>query len=142
MMCDILLASPTAVFGQPEIDLGVIPGAGGTQRLTRAIGKSRAMEIILTGRRFSAEEAASWGLVSRVAPNVVEESVKVAEKIATRGALAVRAAKECVKRAAEVGQEEGLVYERRLFHGLFATQDQKEGMAAFAEKRIAKFTDN
>ena len=140
-MCDILLASPSAVFGQPEIDLGVIPGAGGTQRLTRAIGKSRAMEIILTGRRFSAEEAAAWGVVSRGAPDVVDEAVKVAAKIASRGALATRAAKEAVKRACEVGQEEGLVFERRLFHGLFATRDQKEGMGAFAEKRVAKFED-
>lgn len=140
-MCDILFASPTAVFGQPEIDLGVIPGAGGTQRLTRAIGKSRAMEVILTGRRFTADEAAAWGVASRVVPDVVDEAVKVASKIASKGAFAARAAKESVKRACEVGQEEGLVFERRLFHGLFATNDQKEGMASFVEKRIAKFTD-
>lgn len=146
-MCDILLASPTAVFGQPEIDLGVIPGAGGTQRLTRAIGKSRAMEIILTGRRISAEEASAWGLVSRIVQpsdsgsGVVEEAVRVASSIAGKGAVAVKAGKESVKRACEVGQGEGLLFERRMFHGLFATKDQKEGMGAFVEKRKAKFED-
>lgn len=131
LMCDIVLASPTAQFGQPEIDLGIIPGAGGTQRLTQAVGKSRAMELVLTGRRFNAQEAVAWGVASRVVGEgegqVVKEAVELAKVIASKGALAVQAGKEAVKASLEVPLSEGLRYERRLFHGLFATQDQKEG---------------
>ncbi|GAA6005163.1 uncharacterized protein JCM10292_005590 [Rhodotorula paludigena] len=142
MMCDIILASPTAVFGQPEINLGVIPGAGGTQRLTHAIGKSRAMELVLTGRNFTAQEASDWGLVSRVVSegSVVDEAVKVAGKIAGKGKLAVQAAKEGVNSAYELSLAQGLHLERRLFHQLFATNDQKIGMTAFAEKKKAEWT--
>ncbi|KDE02475.1 enoyl-CoA hydratase [Microbotryum lychnidis-dioicae p1A1 Lamole] len=144
MMCDIILASPNATFGQPEINLGVIPGAGGTQRLVHAIGKSRAMEIVLTGRNFSATEAASWGLVSRLVEGsnnqaVVDEAVKVASKIASKGRVAVQAGKEAVNASQELGLEDGLRFERRLFHQLFATKDQKIGMRAFAEKKKAEF---
>ncbi|KAL5484813.1 hypothetical protein ACEPAI_7455 [Sanghuangporus weigelae] len=144
MMCDILLASPSAVFGQPEIDLGVIPGAGGTQRLTRLIGQSRAMELVLTGRKIPASEAERWGLVTRVIgenENVVDEAVKIAANIAGKSQVAVRAAKECVRKAAETSLAEGLVFERRAFHALFATKDQKEGMSAFVEKRKPKFAN-
>jgi len=144
MMCDIILASPTAKFGQPEINLGIIPGGGATQRLTHAIGKSRTMEIILTGRNFSAEEAEKWGLVSRIVGEgegvVVTEAVEMAKAIASKGQIAVLAAKETVNAAYELSLSEGLRFERRLFHSLFATSDQKEGMAAFAEKRKANFT--
>ncbi|KIJ43008.1 hypothetical protein M422DRAFT_170455 [Sphaerobolus stellatus SS14] len=146
MACDIILASPTAVFGQPEINLGIIPGAGGTQRLTHAIGKSRAMEIVLTGRNFSAKEAEAWGLVSRVVGEgegeVVKEALKMASTIASKGRISVQAAKEAVNSAYELPLGEGLRLERRLFHPLFATNDQKEGMGAFAEKRKANFTNN
>jgi len=139
LMCDIILASPTATFGQPEINLGVIPGGGGTQRLARVIGKSRTMELTLTGRTFSAAEAESWGLVSRVVGEgdgkVVDEAVAMAKTIASKGRLAVQAGKDAVNAAYEHTLREGLNTERRLFHGLFATQDQKEGMSAFAEKR-------
>lgn len=136
MMCDIILASPTANFGQPEINLGVIPGAGGTQRLTKALGKSLAMELVLTGRGLTAAEAASRGLVSRVVEgDVVAEAVKVAEKIASKGSIAVQAGKEAVNASFELNLAEGLRFERRMFQALFATKDQKEGMAAFAEKR-------
>lgn len=144
MMCDIILASPTAVFGQPEIDLGVIPGAGGTQRLTRLIGQSRAMELVLTGRKLPAPEAEKWGLVTRIVSeneNVTTEAVKIAENIAGKSQIAVRAAKECVRKSAEVSLAEGLVFERRAFHALFATKDQKEGMTAFVEKRKPKFSN-
>jgi enoyl-CoA hydratase len=144
MMCDIILASPTAKFGQPEINLGIIPAGGATQRLTHAIGKSRAMEIILTGRHFSAEEAEKWGLISRIVGEgegvVVNEAVEMGKTIASKGQIAVQVGKECVNAAYELSLTEGLRLERRLFHGLFATQDQKEGMAAFAEKRKAVFT--
>ncbi|GAA5974756.1 hypothetical protein JCM11641_007254 [Rhodosporidiobolus odoratus] len=144
MMCDIILASPTAVFGQPEINLGVIPGAGGTQRLTHAIGKSRAMELVLTGRNFTAQEASDWGLVSRVIEqekgSVVDEAVKVASAIAGKGRLAVQAAKEGVNSAYELSLAQGLHLERRLFHQLFATNDQKIGMNAFAEKQKPEWT--
>ncbi|KAI5118197.1 hypothetical protein M0805_005551 [Coniferiporia weirii] len=144
LMCDIILASPSATFGQPEINLGVIPGAGGTQRLTRAVGKSRAMELALTGRTFSAAEAERWGVVSRVVPEgagvVVEEAVAMASVIAGKGRVAAQAAKESVNAAYEMSLAEGLRFERRLFHGLFATQDQKEGMTAFVEKRKPKFS--
>ncbi|KAM0753766.1 enoyl-CoA hydratase [Meredithblackwellia eburnea MCA 4105] len=139
MMCDIILAGPSAVFGQPEISLGVIPGAGGTQRLTHAIGKSRAMEITLTGKTFTGAEAAEWGLVSRVVPeadgDVVDEAVKVAASIASKGRIAVQAAKEGVNAAFDLSLKDGLQFERRLFHSLFATKDQKIGMSAFADKK-------
>lgn len=138
-MCDIILASPTAVFGQPEINIGVIPGGGGTQRLARVIGKSRTMELTLTGRNFTAEEAAAWGMVSRVVGpgegQVVKEAVDMAAVIAGKSAIAVQAGKEAVNEAFEGTLEEGLRFERRLFHSLFATKDQKEGMTAFVEKR-------
>ncbi|PWN35986.1 putative enoyl-CoA hydratase precursor, mitochondrial [Meira miltonrushii] len=142
MMCDIILAAPSANFGQPEINLGVIPGAGGTQRLTKALGKSLAMELVLTGRGLTAAEAASRGLVSRVVEgDVVAEAVKVAEKIASKGSIAVQAGKEAVNASFELNLAEGLRFERRMFQALFATKDQKEGMAAFAEKRKAQFTN-
>ncbi|KAJ3772961.1 ClpP/crotonase-like domain-containing protein [Lentinula raphanica] len=140
LMCDIILASPTAKFGQPEINLGVIPGGGGSQRLVHAIGKSRAMELVLTGRMISAQEADQWGMVSRVTDNVLEEAIKMATDISSKGQIAVQAGKEVVNAAYELTLAEGLRFERRTFHGLFATKDQKEGMAAFAEKRKAEFT--
>ncbi|GAA5965066.1 hypothetical protein JCM3765_004845 [Sporobolomyces pararoseus] len=143
MMCDIIIAAPNAVFGQPEINLGVIPGAGGTQRLTHAIGKSRAMELVLTGSNFSAQQASDWGLISRVVPegeDVVEEAVKVAKKIASKGRVAVQAGKEGVNAAYELSLQEGLRFERRIFHQLFATNDQKVGMRAFAEKKKPEWT--
>lgn len=131
-MCDIILASPTAVFGQPEINLGVIPGGGGTQRLVHAIGKSRTMELVLTGRNFSAAEAETWGVVNRVVGEgegqVVKEAVEMAKVIAGKGRLAVQAGKEAVNAAYELTLSEGLRFERRLFHSLFATKDQKEGV--------------
>jgi enoyl-CoA hydratase len=141
MMCDFILAADTAKFGQPEIKLGVIPGAGGTQRLTRAVGKAKAMEMILTGRMMDAEEAERSGLVSRVVPaaSLIEEAVKVAGSIAALSRPAVFAAKEAVNRAYETTLAEGVKFERRIFHSLFATEDQKEGMRAFAEKRVAAF---
>ncbi|MDR3440450.1 enoyl-CoA hydratase [Telmatospirillum sp.] len=141
MMCDFILAADTAKFGQPEITLGVIPGAGGTQRLTRAVGKSKAMEMILTGRLMDAVEAERSGLVSRIIPasELMDEALKVAERIATMGRPSVLAAKEAVNRAYETTLAEGVRFERRLFHALFATEDQKEGMAAFAEKRQPNF---
>ena len=141
MMCDFILAADTARFGQPEIKLGVIPGAGGTQRLTRAVGKSKAMEMILTGRMMDAAEAERSGLVSRVLPadKLIEEALKVAATIASLSAPAVYAAKESVNRAYETTLAEGVRFERRVFHSLFATEDQKEGMRAFVEKRPAAF---
>ena len=141
MMCDIILAADTAKFGQPEINLGVIPGAGGTQRLTRAVGKSKAMEMVLTGRMMDAAEAERANLVARVVPaaELVAEAVKLGEKIATLSAPAVAVAKEAVNRAFETTLAEGVKFERRAFQALFATEDQKEGMAAFAEKRKANF---
>jgi enoyl-CoA hydratase len=141
MMCDFILAADTAKFGQPEIKLGVMPGAGGTQRLTRAVGKSKAMEMILTGRMMDAAEAERSGLVSRVLPadKLIEEALKVAATIAALSAPAVYAAKESVNRAYETTLAEGVRFERRIFHSLFATEDQKEGMKAFAEKRAAAF---
>ncbi|KAJ7594653.1 enoyl-CoA hydratase [Mycena floridula] len=139
LMCDIILASPTAKFGQPEINLGTIPGGGGSQRLASAIGKSRTMEMVLTGRMVPAEEAADWGMISRVvAPGegeVVKEAVAMAKEIASKSQIAVQAAKEVVNAAYELNLAEGLRLERRTFHALFATKDQKEGMSAFAEKR-------
>ena len=141
MMCDFILAADTAKFGQPEINLGIIPGAGGTQRLTRFVGKSKAMEMVLTGRNIDAAEAERCGLVSRVVPaaELLDEALKVADRIASLGRVAVLVAKECVNRAYETTLAEGVHFERRMFHALFATQDQKEGMAAFAEKRQANF---
>jgi enoyl-CoA hydratase len=141
MMCDFILAADTAKFGQPEIKLGVIPGAGGTQRLTRAVGKAKAMEMILTGRMMDAAEAERSGLVSRTVPaaSLLEEALKVAASIAALSRPAVYAAKEAVNRAQETTLAEGIRFERRIFHSLFATEDQKEGMRAFAEKRAAAF---
>jgi len=141
MMCDFILAADNAKFGQPEIKLGVIPGAGGTQRLTRFVGKSKAMEMVLTGRMMDAEEAERAGLVSRVVPvdDLVEDALKTARKIADLSLPSVMIAKECVNKAYETTLREGVMFERRVFHSLFATEDQKEGMAAFAEKRTAKF---
>jgi enoyl-CoA hydratase len=141
MMCDILLAADTAKFGQPEIKLGVIPGMGGSQRLTRALGKAKAMELCLTGRMMDAEEAERAGLVSRIVPaaDLLDEALKVAAAIAQLSPIAVLAAKEAVDRAFESTLAEGLRFERRLFHAAFATADQKEGMAAFTEKRPPNF---
>jgi enoyl-CoA hydratase len=137
MTCDIIVAGEGAQLGQPEIRLGVIPGAGGTQRLTRAVGRARAMELVLTGRSLSAREAAAAGLVSRVVPDemVVEAGLELAARIAALSPVAVAAAKDAVNAAAELPLEEGLAFERDLFFGLFATADQREGMAAFLEKR-------
>ena len=141
MMCDFIIAADTAKFGQPEIALGVMPGAGGTQRLTRFVGKSKAMEMCLTGRMMSAEEAESSGLVSRVVPadELMDEVLKTAAKIADMSLPAVLMTKEAVNRAYETTLAEGVRFERRGFHALFATEDQSEGMAAFAEKREAQF---
>jgi enoyl-CoA hydratase len=141
MQCDILIAADTAKFGQPEIKLGVIPGIGGTQRLTRAVGKAKAMDLILTGRMMDAQEAERSGLVARVVPaaSLMDEAMKVAETIAGMGLPSVYAAKDSVNRAFETTLAEGVRFERRVFHALFATEDQKEGMAAFIEKRPAKF---
>jgi enoyl-CoA hydratase len=141
MMCDFILAADTAKFGQPEINLGVIPGAGGTQRLPRFVGKSKAMEMALTGRMMDAHEAERCGLVSRVVPvsELVEEAVKTAQKIAELSLPALMMAKESVNRAFETTLAEGVRFERRLFHSLFAIEDQKEGMAAFVEKRKPQF---
>jgi enoyl-CoA hydratase len=142
MMCDFILAADTARFGQPEITLGVAPGIGGTQRLTRQVGKSKAMEMILTGRMMDAAEAERAGLVSRVlaADALVDEALAVAKKIAAQSPLAVMMNKELVGAAYETTLAAGVALERRLFHSLFAFDDQKEGMAAFVEKRPAKFT--
>jgi len=141
MMCDFILAADTAKFGQPEIKLGVMPGAGGTQRLTRFVGKSKAMEMVLTGRMMDAAEAERSGLVSRVVPaaSLIEEALKTAETIASMSRAAVYAAKESVNRAYETTLAEGVRFERRMFHSLFATEDQKEGMRAFVEKRPPAF---
>ena len=137
MMCDMIIAGEGARFGQPEVTIGVIPGAGGTQRLTRAVGKARAMELILTGRQFTAQEAFDMGLITRVVPDelVVDEAMALAKTIAAQPAVAVRLGKEAILKAFDTTIEGGLDYERKLFYMLFASQDQKEGMAAFAEKR-------
>ena len=142
MHCDVVVASETTQFGQPEINIGVMPGAGGTQRLTRAVGKALAMDVILSGRFLTAGEALKHGLVSRVVPkeHFFTEALKVAQTIATKGPIALRFAKEGVLKAFETTLSEGLEYERKLFYMLFATEDQKEGMRAFAEKRKANFT--
>lgn len=141
MMCDFILAADTAKFGQPEITIGTIPGAGGTQRLTRAVGKAKAMEMVLTGRMMDAAEAERSGLVSRVVPaaDLLAEAVKAAEKMAGLSLPVVMLAKEAVNRAFETTLAEGVRFERRLFHSTFATEDQKEGMAAFVEKRPPAF---
>ncbi|WAZ26354.1 enoyl-CoA hydratase [Streptomyces cinnabarinus] len=142
MLCDILLAADTAVFGQPEIKLGVIPGIGGSQRLTRAVGKAKAMELCLTGRTMDAAEAERAGLVSRVVPadRLLAEALAVAETVAGMSKPVAMMAKEAVDRAFETSLTEGVRFERRLFHAVFATADQKEGMAAFVEKRPPTFT--
>jgi len=141
MMCDFILAADTAKFGQPEIKLGVIPGSGGTQRLVRSIGKSKAMELVLTGRLMGAEEAERCGLVARILPadGLLEEALKTAQTIAGLSLPAVLMAKEAVERAYETPLSEGVRFERRLFYSLFATHDQKEGMTAFIEKRPPRF---
>ncbi|NEI68462.1 enoyl-CoA hydratase [Rhizobium lusitanum] len=141
MMCDFIIASETAKFGQPEITLGVIPGMGGSQRLTRAVGKAKAMDLVLTGRMMDAAEAERSGLVARVVPadKLLDEALAAAAKIASHSRPSVLMAKEAVHRALETTLEEGLRFERRLFHSLFATEDQKEGMAAFVEKRKPSF---
>ena len=143
MMCDFLIAADNARFGQPEIKLGIIPGAGGTQRLPRAVGKAKAMDLALTGRMMDATEAERAGLVSRVVPldKLMEETLAAALMICSYGQLATRAAKECVNRAFESGLSDGVMFERRLFHALFATADQKEGMDAFVNKRPASFSN-
>jgi enoyl-CoA hydratase len=141
MMCDLIIAGESAVFGQPEIKLGVIPGIGGTQRLTRLVGRAKAMDLVLTGRTMDAREAETAGLVSRVVPDdrVLTEATEAAEAIASYGRPAVTAARESVDRALETGLRDGLVFERRVFHALFATEDQGEGMSAFLEKRAPVF---
>lgn len=141
MMCDIIIAAENAVFGQPEINLGVIPGIGGSQRLTRAIGKAKAMDMVLTGRRMKVEEAERAGLVSRVVPteSYFEDAIAVATTISELSLPITILAKQAVNRSQEVSLSEGILFERRVFHSTFATDDQTEGMAAFVEKRDAKF---
>lgn len=143
MMCDFIIASDTAKFGQPEVNLGVMAGIGGTQRLTRFVGKSKSMEMNLTGRFMDAAEAESAGLVSRVVPckDLLKDAKATAAKIAEKSMLTVMAIKESVNRSYETTLREGLLYERRVFHALFATDDQTEGMNAFAEKRAPQFRD-
>jgi len=142
MMCDFIIAADNARFGQPEIKIGIIPGAGGTQRLPRAVGKSKAMDLVLTGRMMDAAEAERAGLVSRVVPldKLMDETLGAALMICGYGQLATMAAKESVNRAFEGSLSDGIMFERRLFHGLFATADQKEGMDAFLNKRAPAFT--
>ncbi|TMH75931.1 MAG: enoyl-CoA hydratase [Betaproteobacteria bacterium] len=141
MMCDLIVAADSARFGQPEIKLGIIPGAGGTQRLPRAVGKAKAMDLVLTGRNMDAQEAERCGLVARVVPaeRLHEEVLEMATTIAAYSLPAVLAAKEAINRAYESPLADGAMFERRLFHALFATADQKEGMAAFLEKRPPRF---
>ena len=141
MMCDLIIAADNAKFGQPEIKLGVIPGIGGTQRLTRAVGKAKAMDLCLTGRMMDAAEAERSGLVARVVPlaSLMDEAMKAADTIASMSLPSVMVAKEAINRAFATSLAEGIGFERRVFHSLFATADQKEGMAAFVEKRPAKF---
>lgn len=141
MTCDLIIASETAKFGQPEIKIGVMPGAGGTQRLTRAVGKARAMEMILTGKFISADEALSYGLINKVVPVefYLKEAVKISEAIASMSPIAVRLAKESVNKAFETHLDTGLQLERKNFYLLFASEDQKEGMDAFIDKRPPRF---
>ena len=143
MACDFIIAADTAKFGQPEINLGVIAGMGGTQRLTRFVGKSKAMDMNLTGRFMEAEEAERSGLVSRIVPakKLLDEAMGAAQKIAEKSMPSTMAAKEAVNRSYESTLSEGILFERRVFHSMFATEDQKEGMAAFLEKRQAQFRD-
>jgi enoyl-CoA hydratase len=143
MHCDLIIAADNAKFGQPEIKLGVIPGIGGTQRLAHAVGKAKAMDLCLTGRMMDAAEAERAGLVSRIVPlaSLMDEALKTADTIASMSLPALMLAKEAVNRAFETTLAEGIRFERRAFHSLFATADQKEGMAAFIEKRPAKFTN-
>jgi enoyl-CoA hydratase len=143
MMCDFIIAADNAKFGQPEIKLGIIPGIGGTQRLTRAVGKAKAMDLILTGRMMDAAEAERSGLVARVVPaaSLMEEAIKVAETISALSQPSLLAAKEAVNRSFETSLAEGVRFERRVFHALFATKDRKEGMTAFIEKRPPRFTN-
>jgi enoyl-CoA hydratase len=141
MACDLIIAAETAKFGQPEINIGVMPGAGGTQRLTRAVGKARAMEMVLTGKPISAEEALQAGLINRVVPEELleDEALKMAREIASKPPVAVRLAKKAVLKAMDTTLETGLAYEQMLFYLLFATEDQREGMQAFLEKRKPQF---
>ena len=141
MQCDLIIAADNAKFGQPEIKLGIIPGIGGTQRLTHAVGKSKAMDLILTGRMMDATEAERAGLVARVVPlaSLMDETMKVANTIAGMSLPSLMVAKEAVNRAFETSLAEGIRFERRVFHALFASEDQKEGMAAFVEKRPPQF---
>ncbi|RBW61147.1 enoyl-CoA hydratase [Ruegeria sp. A3M17] len=143
MLCDFIIAADTAKFGQPEINLGVIAGLGGSQRLTRFVGKSKSMDMNLTGRFMDADEAERAGLVSRVVPakKLMDEAMGAAQKIAEKSQLTAMAAKESVNRSYELPLSEGMLFERRVFHSMFATEDQKEGMAAFLEKRAAQFRD-
>ncbi|SOC06734.1 enoyl-CoA hydratase [Rhodobacter maris] len=143
MMCDFIICADNAKFGQPEINLGVVAGIGGTQRLTRFVGKSKSMDMHLTGRFMDAAEAERSGLVSRVVPvaQLVPEALAAARKIASKSAVATMVVKECVNRAYETTLREGVLFERRVFHALFATEDQKEGMSAFLEKREPQFRD-
>jgi enoyl-CoA hydratase len=143
LMCDIVIAADTARFGQPEIKIGVMPGAGGTQRLPRAVGKAKAMDLILTGRMMDAQEAERAGLVSRVVPadKLIDEAIVAAETICSYSLPAVMMAKEAINRAYESPLSDGVQFERRMFHSLFATDDQKEGMRAFLEKRRPNFTN-
>ena len=141
MMCDMIIAADSAKFGQPEITLGILPGAGGTQRLTRIVGKSKAMDLCLTGRMMKAEEAERAGLVARVVPDdeLIDQAMEAAKTIASMSQMATMITKESVNRAYETTLSEGIRFERRMFHATFATEDQKEGMAAFAEKRKAEW---
>jgi enoyl-CoA hydratase len=143
MMCDFIIASDTAKFGQPEINLGIVAGLGGTQRLTRAVGKAKSMDMHLTGRFMEAAEAERCGLVSRIVPAkaLMEEAMKAATKIVEKSMITAMVVKECVNRAQETTLQEGVLFERRMFHAIFATEDQKEGMAAFLEKRQPQFRD-
>ncbi|NEX46363.1 enoyl-CoA hydratase [Pseudotabrizicola algicola] len=143
MLADFIIASDTAKFGQPEINLGIVAGMGGTQRLTRFVGKSKSMDMHLTGRFMESAEAERCGLVSRVFPakDLMTEVMKIAQKIVEKSLISSMAVKECVNRAQETSLAEGLLFERRVFHAMFATEDQKEGMAAFMEKRQPQFRD-
>ena len=143
MICDFIIAAETAKFGQPEINLGIVAGLGGTQRLTRAVGKAKSMDMHLTGRFMEAAEAERCGLVSRIVPAkaLMEEAMKAATKIVEKSMITAMVVKECVNRAQETTLQEGVLFERRMFHAIFATEDQKEGMAAFLEKRQPQFRD-